>query len=160
VVRSAEQLPEALVGAFAYGSVVLVEHFVEGIELAVSVVETGDGPRVLPAVEIAFPGDVFDYEARYTAGMTTYYTPARLTPEAAAAAATLALAAHENLGLRDMSRTDMIVDADGAAHFLEVNVSPGLTETSMFPMAVGAAGFDLGALYSELIERAIERFVR
>lgn len=157
VVRSAEQLPEALVGAFAYGSVVLVEHFVEGIELAVSVIDTADGPQVLPSVEIAFPGDIFDYEARYTAGMTMYYTPARLTPEAAAAAAELALSAHQTLGLRDLSRTDMIVDADGTAHFLEVNVSPGLTETSMFPMAVAAAGLDLGSVYSGLIDRAIER---
>lgn len=159
VVRSADQLPGALVGAFAYGSVVLVEHFVTGVELAVSVIDTADGPRALPAVEIAFPGDVFDYEARYTAGVTTYYTPARLTAEAAAQAAELALSAHATLGLRDMSRTDMIVDADGNAHFLEVNVSPGLTETSMFPMGVAEAGYDLGALYSEMIERAISRFV-
>lgn len=158
VVRSPEQLPSALVGAFAYGSVVLVEHFVTGVELAVSVVDTDNGPQALPAVEISFPGDVFDYEARYTAGLTTYYTPARLTPEAAARAAALAVAAHDTLGLRDISRTDMIVDADGHAHFLEVNVSPGLTETSMFPMAVLEAGHDLGALYSGLIERAIDRF--
>ncbi len=158
VVRAAEQLPEALVGAFAYGSVVLVEHFVQGTELAVSVVETDDGPVALPAVEIAFPGDVFDYEARYTAGMTTYFTPARLTPEVAEQASALALAAHHTLGLRDVSRTDMIVDADGVPHFLEVNVSPGLTETSMFPMAVAEAGYELGALYSGLIERAITRF--
>jgi D-alanine-D-alanine ligase len=158
VVRTPEQLPEALVGAFAYGSVVLVERFVTGTELAVSVIDTEDGPQALPAVEIAFPGDVFDYEARYTAGMTTYYTPARLSPDAAAQAAELAVAAHRTLGLRDMSRTDIIVDADGAAHFLEVNVSPGLTETSMFPMAVAEAGHELGALYSELIERAIARF--
>jgi D-alanine-D-alanine ligase len=160
VVRSPEQLPGALVGAFAYGSVVVVEHFVEGTELAVSVIDTGDGPRALPAVEIAFPGDVFDYEARYTAGVTTYYTPARLTADVAARAAELAVAAHRTLGLRDMSRTDMIIDADGNAHFLEVNVSPGLTETSMFPMAVAEAGLELGAVYSQLIERAIGRFSR
>ncbi|WP_111764920.1 D-alanine--D-alanine ligase family protein [Nakamurella deserti] len=160
VVRSPEQLPEALVGAFAYGSVVLVERFVTGTELAVSVIDTEDGPVALPAVEIAFPGDVFDYEARYTAGMTTYFTPARLDAATTEQASALAVAAHRTLGLRDMSRTDMIVDADGAAHFLEVNVSPGLTETSMFPMAVAESGRELGALYSELIERAIARFPR
>lgn len=157
VVYSAEQLPEALVGAFAYGTVVLVERFVPGVELAISVVDTPDGPAALPAVEIDHPRDVFDYEARYTAGMTTYYTPARLTAESAAAAAELAVAAHVTLGLRDLSRTDAMVDAQGRVHFLEVNVSPGLTETSMLPMAVSAAGEDLGALYSRLVEGAITR---
>ncbi len=157
VVHSAEQLPEALVGAFAYGSVVLVEQFVSGIEIAISVIDTGDGPIALPAVEIEYPGQVFDYEARYTAGMTTYYTPARLTAAAAAAAAELAISAHRVLGLRDISRTDAIVTDDGAVHFLEVNVSPGLTETSMLPMSVTEAGYDLGGLYSKLIENALNR---
>ena len=157
VVRDAAELPAALVGAFAYGSVVLVEHFVAGTELAVTVIEGDDGPRALPAVEIAFPGEYFDYEARYTAGMTTYHTPARLAPEVAAAAAELAVGAHLALGLRDVSRTDAIVDSAGVVHFLEVNVSPGLTETSMLPMSVAAAGEDLGAVYSTLIERAIAR---
>ena len=157
VVRDAAELPAALVGAFAYGSVVLVERFVAGTELAVTVIEGDDGPRALPAVEIAFPGEYFDYEARYTAGMTTYHTPARLAPEVAAAAAELAVGAHLALGLRDVSRTDAIVDTAGVVHFLEVNVSPGLTETSMLPMSVAAAGEDLGAVYSTLIERAIAR---
>ena len=76
--------------------------------------------------------------------MTTYYTPARLGPEAAAAAAELAIGAHLALGLQDVSRTDAIVDAQGRVQFLEVNVSPGLTETSMLPMSVEAAGEDLG----------------
>ena len=157
VVYSADQLPSALVNAFAYGTVVLVERFVIGTEIAVSVIDTGDGPVALPAVEIAFPGDVFDYEARYTAGMTTYYTPARLSDGVADAAADLAVTAHLTLGLRDLSRTDAIVDLAGEVHFLEVNVSPGLTETSMLPMAVAEAGYDLGSLYSQLIELAIAR---
>ncbi len=111
----------------------------------------------LPAVEICPPGAVFDYEARYTAGTTTYHTPARLSDENAAAAADLALTAHRVLGLRDLSRMDAIVSADGTVQFLEVNVSPGLTETSMLPMAVAAQGLELGAVYSDLIENAISR---
>lgn len=91
VVHAAEDLPSALVGAFAYGSAVVVERFVRGVEIAVTVIDTGDGPVALPAVEMSFPGDVFDYEARYTAGVTTYYTPARLSPEAATRAAELAV---------------------------------------------------------------------
>ncbi len=157
VVRDPAELPAALVGSFAYGDVVLVEEYVAGVEVAVTVIEDGDGPVALPAVEIAPPGDIFDYEARYTAGTTTYHTPARLDEAASAAVADLAVQAHRILGLRDVSRMDAIVTSDGDAHFLEVNVSPGLTETSMLPMAVAAAGRDLGALYAELIERAIDR---
>ena len=163
VVRAAQDVPGALVQAFAYGDVVLVEQFVEGVELAVTVVDgagdtaTSGGPRALPAVEIVPESGVFDYESRYTAGLTTYYTPARLTEEVATAAAELAIGAHRALGLQDVSRTDAIVDADGRVQFLEVNVSPGLTETSMLPMSVEAAGEDLGSLYSQLIEQAIAR---
>jgi D-alanine-D-alanine ligase len=157
VVREPEQLPAALVGAFAYGEVVLVEEFVPGVEVAVTVIDGADGPIPLPAVEIAPPGDVFDYEARYTAGLTTYHTPARLDGTATTAVAELAVAAHRVLGLRDVSRTDAIVTPDGQVQFLEVNVSPGLTETSMLPMSVVAAGRELGEVYAELIEGAIDR---
>jgi len=157
VVRSAEELPSALVGAFAYGDIVVVEVFVEGVELAITVIEEADGARALPAVEIAPTSGIFDYESRYTAGLTTYFTPARLSDEVAAAAADLAIGAHRVLGLRDVSRTDAIAADDGTVHFLEVNVSPGLTETSMLPMSVEAAGRDLGELYADLVERAIAR---
>jgi D-alanine-D-alanine ligase len=157
VVAEPDQLPAALVGAFAYGEVVLVEEFVSGVEVAVTVIDGPDGPLALPAVEIVPPGEIFDYEARYTAGLTTYHTPARLEGSTAAAVAHLAVAAHRILGLRDVSRTDAIVAPDGTVQFLEVNVSPGLTETSMLPMSVVAAGRELGELYTELIERAIDR---
>lgn len=157
VVRTAPEVPGALVQAFAYGEVVLVEQFVEGTEVAVTVVDSTQGPRALPAVEIVPDSGVFDYESRYTAGLTTYHTPARLTGEIAAAAAAVAIGAHRALALQDLSRTDAIVDSSGQVHFLEVNVSPGLTETSMLPMSVAAAGEDLGSLYAELIEAAIAR---
>ncbi len=159
VVRSAGELPAALVGAFAYGEIVVVEIFVDGVELAITVIEEADGARALPAVEIAPSSGIFDYESRYTAGLTTYFTPARLSDEVAAAAADLAIGAHRVLGLRDVSRTDAIASPDGTVHFLEVNVSPGLTETSMLPMSVSAAGRDLGDVYANLVERAIARAV-
>ena len=157
MVRTAAEVPHALVTAFAYGDVVLVEQFVSGTEIAVSVIEDTNGPRALPAVEIVPDSGVFDYESRYTAGLTTYHTPARLPVTVAAAAAEMAIGAHRALGLRDVSRTDAIVTADGTVHFLEVNVSPGLTETSMLPMSVAAGGEDLGALYAGLVERAMQR---
>jgi D-alanine-D-alanine ligase len=96
---------------------------------------------------------VFDYISRYTPGLTEYHTPARVPDDVAARAAALAVRVHEVLGLADLSRTDAIVAPDGEVHFLEVNVSPGLTETSMFPMAVEAAGYELGEVLAQLLAR-------
>jgi D-alanine-D-alanine ligase len=157
LVHEASGLPAALVSSFAYGELVLVEEFVHGAEIAVSVIDEGDGPVALPAVEIVAPGEIFDYDARYTAGMTTYHTPARLADDVAATVRETAIAAHRVLGLRDVSRTDAIVAPDGTVWFLEVNVSPGLTETSMLPMAVAAAGRTVGDVYSSLIASAMSR---
>ena len=118
------------------------------------VVDLGEGPEALPAVEIAPESGVFDYTARYTPGLTEYHAPARLPDDVAARAAAVAVRVHEVLGLADLSRTDAIVSPDGEVHFLEVNVSPGLTQTSMFPMAVEAAGSSLGDVLGRLLARA------
>ena len=157
VVRTPDELPAAMVGAFAYGDVALLERFVEGTEVAVGVVETADGPVALPAVEIVPDGGLYDYSARYTAGTTQFYVPARLDAAVAAAAAEAALTVHRTLGLRDWSRSDLIVSADGTVHFLEVNVAPGMTETSLVPQALSAAGIDMGAQMAALVDRAIAR---
>ena len=152
-VNRVEDLPAAMVSCFAYGDTVLVERFVEGVEVALSVIDLGSGPEALPAVEIVPESGVFDYTARYTPGLTEYHTPARLPDDVAVRAAALAIEVHEVLGLRDLSRTDAIVSPDGEVHFLEVNVSPGLTETSMFPMSVEAAGYELGEVLARLLAR-------
>jgi D-alanine-D-alanine ligase len=146
-----------MVSCLSYGDTVLLEPYVEGVEVSVSVVELGAGPVALPAVEIVPTSGVFDYAARYTAGMTTYHTPARLPAAAADAVAEAAVRAHEELGLRDVSRTDAIVTADGVVQFLEVNVSPGMTATSLLPMSIEAAGLELGAVFATLLERAASR---
>jgi D-alanine-D-alanine ligase len=147
-----------MVDAFAYGDTALVERAVGGREAAVSVIDGADGPQALPAVEIVTDGP-YDYDARYNPGRTEYFTPARLDAAAARAAADMALRAHDALGLRHLSRTDLILDDDGVPHFLEVNVAPGMTETSLFPQAATAAGHDLGALYRQLVETALRETV-
>jgi D-alanine-D-alanine ligase len=157
VVRAASELSAAMVGCFAYDSTAVVEHYVAGADIAVSVVDLGEGPVALPAVEIVPRDGLYDYAARYTAGLTTWHAPARLSPSVAETVAETAIAAHTALGLRDLSRVDLIVDADGVAHVLEVNVSPGMTETSLLPLAVGAAGMDLGKVLYGLVERAVTR---
>jgi D-alanine-D-alanine ligase len=156
-VRDADELPAAMVSCLSYGDTVLIEPYVDGVEVAVSVVDLGSGPEALPAVEIVPTSGVFDYAARYTAGMTTYHTPARLPAETAAELAEVAVRAHTVLGLRDLSRTDAIVTAAGAVEFLEVNVAPGMTETSLLPMAVEAAGLELGRVCGTLLARAARR---
>jgi D-alanine-D-alanine ligase len=156
-VGSVQELSAALVSCFAYSDSALVEEQVQGTELAVGVLDTGDGPVALPPVEIVPDGGVYDYAARYTAGRTEFFCPARLDPATIAEATEVALTAHRVLGLRDLSRTDVIVGTDGRVTFLETNVAPGLTETSTFPMGAAAAGLDFAVACRELAHQALLR---
>ncbi len=157
VVHTAEQLPAAMVGCFAYGDLALLERHVSGVEVAVTVLDTGDGPWALPAVEIVPDGGVYDYACRYTAGMTEFFVPARLDTDLAARVGSAAVTVHRELGLRDLSRTDAIITPEGSVQFLEVNVAPGLTETSLLPQALEAAGLDAGAVFADLLRLALQR---
>ncbi|MFS0699995.1 D-alanine--D-alanine ligase [Cellulomonas sp. 179-A 4D5 NHS] len=154
LVTDAAELPRAMVQCFAYGDTALIEQAVVGTELAVSVVDLGDGVQALPAVEIVTDGP-YDYDARYNPGRTEYFAPARLPRDIAERAGAVAVAAHEALGLRHLSRTDLIVGPDGSVSFLEVNVAPGMTETSLLPQSAEAAGHELGDLYRSLVETAL-----
>jgi D-alanine-D-alanine ligase len=156
-VRRPEDLPSAMVNAFAYGDTALVERLITGAEVAVAVIDEGAGPRALPVVSIEPDGGVYDYTARYTAGSTEFVVPAKLSDEVAAECARVAVLAHEALGLRDLSRSDLIIDPNGTVWFLEVNVAPGLTETSTVPLSVQAAGLDLGRVVADLVRVAMDR---
>ena len=156
-VHTGTELSAALLSCFAYGDIALIEQLVSGIEVAVGVIDLGDGPRALPPVEIV-PGDSgYDYAARYTAGSTEFYIPARLSAAAANAVVDAAITAHSALGLRDLSRTDLIVDDTDTVHFLEVNVAPGMTETSTLPLALEATGHEFGDTCVQLLELAATR---
>ena len=154
LVTKADQLPQALMACFGYHDTALIESAVQGMEITVGVLDLGAAPVALPAVEIVPDGGVYDYTARYTAGATEFFCPARLPSAVATAAAAAALHAHETLGLRDLSRTDMIVDADGAIHILETNVAPGMTATSTWPMALESSGRDFGETCRDLATQA------
>ena len=155
IVEDEANLPKAMVHAYTYCDAALVEQKITGTEIAVGIIDTGDGPVALPAVEIEPLSGTYGFEARYNAGETNFYTPARIPAEAAARAAELALGAHRALGLRHISRIDIIVDGAGTPWFLEASTMPGLTETSLFPLALEAAGHDVGWVYSALAESAI-----
>lgn len=157
VVQATGDLPAAMVECFAYDDAALVEQWIDGTEVAVSVIDTGDGPTALPPVEIVPESGTYDYHARYTAGATEFFVPARLTPETASAVAAAAVGAHQALGLGDLSRTDIIVDAEGRPWLLDTNVAPGMTETSLLPQAVQAAGMDLGVVARDLLTNAAAR---
>jgi len=150
LVTAPDDLPRAMVDCFAYSDTALIERAVTGTEVAVSVVDTGDGPVALPAVEVVTEGP-YDYDARYNPGRVEYFTPARLSADAASAVGEVAVAAHRALGLERLSRTDLIVGDDGTPWFLEVNVAPGMTETSLLPQAAEGAGHNLGDLYRSLV---------
>jgi D-alanine-D-alanine ligase len=152
IVRDADSLPRAMVDAYTYGDVAVVEQLVEGTEVAIGVLDTGDGPTALPATEIVPTSGVYGYEARYNAGLTRFYTPARLSDAATDAVTDAAVRIHQALGIGQISRVDLIVDAEGQPWFLEVNVIPGLTETSLLPQGLAAAGIEVGALYRRLAE--------
>ncbi|MDO4066959.1 D-alanine--D-alanine ligase family protein [Clavibacter michiganensis] len=154
IVTDAEALPRAMVDAYTYGDVALIEQLVEGTEVAIGVLDTGDGPEALPATEIVPTSGVYGYEARYNAGLTRFFTPARISPDANAAASAAAIGIHRALGIGQMSRVDIIIDAAGEPWFIEVNVIPGLTETSLLPQGLAAAGLEVGDLYRRLAEAA------
>ncbi|MGE5281547.1 MAG: D-alanine--D-alanine ligase family protein [Chloroflexota bacterium] len=144
-------VPAALVSAFSYDDRVLLERFVEGRELAVSVL--GDEP--LPVVEAIPQGDDgYDFEARYEIGRTSFVCPAQLSEEEDAAVTETALAAYETLGCSGFSRVDLILAADGP-QVLEVNAIPGLTDTSLLPQAAEAAGMSFERLVEQIVDLAL-----
>lgn len=155
IVKKQDQLNRAMIDAYVYCDVAIIEKYVEGTELAVSVIDLGAGPIALPAVEIEPVQGSFGYQERYTAGETNYFVPARVSKAIAERAAKVAVSAHEALGLRHLSRVDMIVDAKGVCWFLEANVLPGLTETSLLPQSIIANGNSLGEVYHSLAEAAL-----
>jgi D-alanine-D-alanine ligase len=156
--RSPDDVPEALVAAFSYDDKVLLERYVEGRELAVSLLETGEGAQALPIVE-ARPREeyFFDFESRYEIGKTDFVCPAELAPGVTERAQELALAVYRLLGCYGFARVDMILSADNEPQVLEAQAIPGLTDTSLLPQAADAAGISFEALVERLVELALLR---
>jgi D-alanine-D-alanine ligase len=151
--RTAQDVPSALVNAFSYDDKVLLERHVDGRELAVSMLEQDGEPRTLPVVE-ALPRDedFFDFESRYEIGRTEYRCPPELSDAEAEAIAEVARATWRVLGCSGFARADVMLPVAGGPQVLEVNATPGLTETSLLPMACDAAGIG----FDQFVERALE----
>jgi D-alanine-D-alanine ligase len=154
VQREAE-LPPAVMAALSFSVAAIVEAKIEGTEISAGLI--GDPLVSLPLVEIEPKGGVYDYAARYTAGATEFFAPARLTPEVAERCTGSAERAAAALRLRDLTRVDMIVDREGVPWILDAKVSPGMTETSLLPMGAHAAGMSLAQLCDRILESAASR---
>lgn len=154
VVSSADDLSSGVMTAFNYGDRVLLERFVAGTELAVSVL--GPDLEPLPPVEIRTQGEVFDFQTRVTPGGADFVCPADLATETIEAARGVAAQAARALGVRDFGRVDLIVTPDGPS-VLEVNPCPGLTETSLLTLAVDEAGVTFPGFVERLVDAALAR---
>jgi D-alanine-D-alanine ligase len=157
--RTAADVPGAIVAAFSYDTKVVLERYVAGRDLAVSVLDGPSGPEALPVVEaIPEEEDFYDFEARYEIGRTRFTCPADIGAEATARAQELALAAYGVLGCAGFARVDLMLDdATGELSVLEANAIPGLTDTSLLPLAAEAAGISFDALIARILELAIAR---
>ena len=149
-----DDVPEALVAAFSYDDRVLLERHVDGRELAVSLL---DG-EPLPPVEVRpKEEDLFNYEARYEIGRTEYLCPAKLTTDEVAEVQAVARSTYEALWCTGFARVDMILDRDSTPQVLEANAIPGLTDTSLLPMAADAAGIGFEELIGRIVQLALAR---
>ena len=155
-VERIEDLPAAMVNAYSYGRVAIVEEFIEGVEVTVPVFDLGKGPQAFPPVEIRPVSGIYDFESRYTAGMTNYLCPAELDDAIIQACMDAAITAHVSLSLRDFSRADIIV-RDGTPVFIEASVAPGMTETSVVPLSLETTGENLSHVLATLVNIAASR---
>jgi D-alanine-D-alanine ligase len=165
--RSSSDVPGAVLAAFSYDRKILLERYVPGRDLAVSVLDSkiaspttpDGGPVALPVVEAVPRGeDFYDFEARYEIGRTAFVCPADLSPEATLRAQSLALEVYRLLDCHGFARIDLMLDQDtGELSVLETNVVPGLTETSLLPLAADAAGVGFDELVGEILASAWTR---
>lgn len=152
MVREPDGIRAALDGAFALSDRVIVERRIIGREVQVGIL----GGRVLGSVEVRplKTLDFYNYDAKYAGGLTEYILPPEVDEKALSLAHETGLAAHLALGCRGATRVDLIVDAEGHAHVLEVNTIPGMTETSLLPKIAKAGGLDFDALVEEMLKEA------
>jgi D-alanine-D-alanine ligase len=159
--RAADWLP-ALTHAARYDREIIVESYIAGHEIAVSVLACPEHrrrtrPVALPAVEIVAPGGFYDYAAKYTKGRTRYLCPAPLPNAVNRRVAELAVRTYEVIGCDGAARVDFRVTPQGKPYVLEVNTIPGMTETSLLPMAAARVGMDYEALTERILESALRR---
>jgi len=155
-VKTATELPEALQKAFAEDTQVLVEEFISGREFTIGVYRGTNGVQVLPATEIVSSKEFFDFEAKYTTGVTEEITPGRMTSDEKTKVEKIARGIFDKLNAKGVTRIDYILQENtGNFYFIEINTVPGQSENSLIPQQVRAAGRTIQDFYTELIEAAL-----
>ena len=156
-VKTVEELPDALEKAFRVDTQVLVEEFIDGREFSVGVYLGKEGIKVLPATEVISSKEFFDFEAKYTPGVTEEITPGRMTEEERLRVEKVVKEVYLKLNCRGMVRIDYFLQKDtGNFYFVEINTIPGQTQTSFIPQQVRAAGKNIEDFYTEILEVALE----
>ncbi len=151
--------PAALLAALSYDDAVLIERYINGRDLAITVVQddSATGAHALPAVEAVPAGESYDFEARYEIGATRFECPAQLAPGIADQAAQLAVETFAQFGCSGVARVDMLLSDTAELTILEVEPVPGMTQTSLVPLAAEAAGLEFDSLVELMLELAVKR---
>ncbi len=156
VVEKEEDLPEAIISALGYSKKVILEKYIKGNELAVSILGE-DNPEILPIVEIVPKKNFFDFESRVKIGETDYFVPARISRSAEKKVKDTAMAVHNALKCTRLSRVDIIFEAnEEIPYVLELNTSPGMTDTSLLPMSAKEAGITFEELVQKIVRLSLE----
>ncbi len=157
ITDSAEEFKNGLKKAFALSEKVLIEQFIKGKEITVSIIGNGNQIKVLPIIEIIPAHEYYDFESKYVPGMSKHLIPANITNDLYNEAEAISVRVYEELGVRDFGRIDLIISEKGEVYTLEVNTIPGFTETSLLPDAARSAGISFEELVSKITEFAIDR---
>jgi len=158
IVRKPSQWKEALRVAHRYDEEAMVEAFIPGHEVTLSLLGNADGTVTgLPAVEIVAPDGFYDFSAKYEKGRTQYLCPAPLSAAVSREIKALAIRTYQALGCNGAARVDFRITPKGKPYVLEINTVPGMTETSLLPMAAGKAGLSYDALTERILQSALRR---
>lgn len=156
IVKTADKIAESIEDAFKYDNEVLLERFIDGVQLTVTIVGN-DNPRVYPIIEITSENEFYDYESKYTPGMSSHIIPARISESLKQKVETICEEAYKAAGCRGLSRVDVIADKDENPYILEINTIPGMTATSLVPDAARAIGQSFEELVDQLVKLALEK---
>ena len=154
IVKEEKQLDEALANAFKYSRDILVEEFIGGKELTVSMMQKDGEVVALPVIHIAPHSGMYDYHSKYTKGATEYICPADLDEETTKKVQEISKQAYEVLGCSGVARADVMLDEEGNGYVLEINTVPGMTATSLVPKAAAAAGISFPELCNIILQSA------
>ena len=159
IVREANKVLTAIETAFEYDDEVLVERFIDGVEVTSTIIGN-DYPQALPLIEITSANEFYDFESKYTPGMCNHIIPARIEKSVEEKITALSLRVYKALNCKGYARVDFIIDQGSNPLVLEINTIPGMTEMSLVPDAARAAGISFEELVEKIVRLGLERAVR